>query len=175
VAPDDPCASSDFREYTCLLIRNLAMQRGNKGRLVAMGNKNLSSASVLRFLLCALQPPPANSLRVCAAASAALWAILFHCERAKPALKALVGGVGGVGGGGGIGGKGGGVVAMNPVASALRQLDEADGGAGTHSGGGGFYGVEMVRSGQADPVEGALPSAERAKHHLAKLMQLLPQ
>ena len=95
------------------------MQRGNKGRLVAMGNKNLSSASVLRFLLCALQPPPANSLRVCAAASAALWAILFHCERAKPALKALVGGVGGVGGGGGIGGKGGGVVAMNPVASAL--------------------------------------------------------
>ena len=50
MAPDDPCASSDFREYTCLLIRNLAMQRGNKGRLVAMGNKNLSSASVLRFL-----------------------------------------------------------------------------------------------------------------------------
>ena len=82
------------------------MQRGNKGRLVAMGNKNLSSASVLRFLLCALQPPPANSLRVCAAASAALWAILFHCERAKPALKALVGGVGGVGGGGGGGGGG---------------------------------------------------------------------
>ena len=63
---------------------------------------------------------------------------------------------------------------MNPVASALRQLDEADGSARTQRGGG-FYGVEMVRSGQADPVEGALPSAERAKHHLAKLMQLLPQ
>ena len=87
MAPDDPCASADFREYTCLLLRNLAMQRGNKGRLVAMGNKNLSSASVLCFLLCALQPPPANSLRVCAAASAALWAILFHLWKAVDTLR----------------------------------------------------------------------------------------
>ena len=76
------------------------MQRGNKGRLVAMGNKNLSaprcSFPPLRPAAAAGQP-----LRL-RGASAALWAILFHCERAKPALEALVGGVGG---GGGIGGK----------------------------------------------------------------------
>ena len=81
MAPDDPCASADFREYTCLLLRNLAMQRGNKGRLVA-------TAGVLRFLLTALAAP--NALRVSAAASAALWAIVFRCApSAKPALRVL--------------------------------------------------------------------------------------
>ena len=150
MAPDDPCASSDFREYTALLLRNLAMLRGNKGRLVA-------TAGVLRFLLSALDGTnPRNSLRVTAAASAALWAIVFHCERAKPALRAL-----------------GAAEPGGAIATALERL--ADASVEHHrersrGGAAGFGGTALF--GAVVPAE-SLPSAERATHHLVKLQQLL--
>ena len=111
--PADPLAGDEPRELLCLLLRNLALHKANKGRLV-------STTGVLGFLLAHLTPRGPGvvgggggdgaAVRVAAAASAALWAILHHCERAKPNLRALG--------------------ADRPVALALSRLERAGTGAG---------------------------------------------
>uniref|UniRef100_A0A7S2RFK7 Uncharacterized protein n=1 Tax=Rhizochromulina marina TaxID=1034831 RepID=A0A7S2RFK7_9STRA len=75
----DSLARADVREHTALLLRNLALHRGNKNMIVATDGN-------LKFLLGELV---SESLKVVAACSAALWVVLHHCSRAKSALLRL--------------------------------------------------------------------------------------
>jgi len=84
-----------------LLVRNLAMHRGHKSTLIAI-------TGVLSFLLFSVDTAATRNapvlfreidgdssgtgdhgLKVCAAASAALWSLCHHCERAVGALRTL--------------------------------------------------------------------------------------
>jgi len=75
----DSLAHADVRELTALLLRNLALHRGNKNILVA-------SDGNLKFLLSELA---SENIKVVAACSAAIWVVLHHCSRAKSALVRL--------------------------------------------------------------------------------------
>ena len=97
----DPLANEALQELVALLVRNLAAHRSLKARVIAL-------PGVLPFLLHSLGPAATASphdggweldssaafetgrspgAALVAAASAALWCLLHHCERAKPMAK----------------------------------------------------------------------------------------
>ena len=66
-------------EPTLLLVRNIALPRGNKQRVLAHAQGGLLGL----VLACAGHP----NVRVAAAAWAALWSLLYRSERAKALLR----------------------------------------------------------------------------------------